>query len=238
MKSSQSSIPVEKLKFWYDVYASLPTTGNVEDDLAYATDTELVYRWTSGAWVAVTNPKTLAAANIPNLPATKITSLTFDAARIPRLDKTKLEATANKLLVGAGVGNNLTEIDIPSPALYAGDDVLQASADTERTEAGQTYIKKKEITIGAASTLRIKFDLKNSVGAGGRYAQGRVYKNGAAVGTEMLEDGASYVTYSEDIAGWVKGDLCQLYLLESFSSYTAYCSNFRIYTQFGRVDTD
>lgn len=37
-----------------DVYASLPTTNVLEEDLAYATDTERMYRWNGSAWEAIT----------------------------------------------------------------------------------------------------------------------------------------------------------------------------------------
>lgn len=37
-----------------DTYANLPTTGVSEEDLGYATDRKIFYRWSGAAWVAIT----------------------------------------------------------------------------------------------------------------------------------------------------------------------------------------
>lgn len=107
-------------------------------------------------------------------------------------------------------------------------DALEAFADLIANLSNQTtYTKAKEIKLARAGTYRIKFDLK---GSGDNTALGRVYKNGAAVGTVQSEDTGSYVTMSEDIAGWAAGDLCQVYIAQTSSDgYTIYVKNFRVY---------
>lgn len=87
---------------------------------------------------------------------------------------------------------------------------LQQSNDAEKTTTSLTYVKLKEIMCNDDYyTLRIKFDL---VGYGGNYyANGRIYKNGVAIGTEQLNTTTSYITYSEDLGPFVVGDLIQIY---------------------------
>jgi hypothetical protein len=121
-----------------------------------------------------------------------------------RITKAWMEWTADKLLKGAGTGANPTEIDVPVDVSATAGDELILSADTERFTALTSYTKLKEIRLGKAGTLRIKFD---AMGDGFR---ARIYRNGAAVGTERTLT-VSYQTFSEDISGWSVGDLCQLY---------------------------
>ena len=115
---------------------------------------------------------------------------------------------------------------------YLAGDILRAYADTEGT-APPTYVKKKEIVLDYGGTLRIKFDLRHDAGA---TAYGRIYRNGAAVGTERSTTSATYVTFSEDISGWSPGDLCQLYIKEA-SNPNADWRNFRLYSSaFSRLE--
>lgn len=111
-------------------------------------------------------------------------------------------------------------------ALAAGD-VLNIYADTERNSVGAaSWTMKKEIAIGHGGTLRIKFDLKtiNVV----NNAKAKIYKNGVAVGTEQSTNSNVYATYSEDLAGWLPGDLVQLYVYNAVANM-AYIRNFRLY---------
>ena len=127
---------------------------------------------------------------------------------------------------------------IPSINVIAAGDVPLAAYDTEYGPAiSAPYIRVREFMLGHYSgTYRIKFDLKTTSGAG-QDAYGRIYRNGAAVGTERHTDSAVYVTYSEDIAGWAAGDLLQLYAHAKDGLSNFYVQNFRIYGSIGEIVT-
>ncbi len=119
-------------------------------------------------------------------------------------------------LSGAGVG-----------ALTAGD-ILFVKSDGAANGNEEAFTKRKEIWIANDGTLRVKFDLRVTAG---KTAHGRVYKNGVAVGTDQTTTSASYVTFSEDIAGFANGDLVQLYAYiidPAGNLYTV--GNFRLYS--------
>ena len=59
-------------------------------------------------------------------------------------------------------------------------------------------------------------------------AYGRIYKNGAALGTERINNTTIYSTFSEDLE-FASGDLIQLYAKVSSVS-TAFISSFRVYS--------
>lgn len=110
---------------------------------------------------------------------------------------------------------------------YAAGDYLNsvsAQATTARAIDNLSYTKKKEIVLARGGTLRIKFDLTFSSGPAG--LRGRVYRNGSAVGTEQNIGTYTTTTFSEDIGGWVTGDLCQLYTYRVDSSDSGTVSNF------------
>jgi len=208
----------QKIRVFRATYANLPTTGVKEEDLGYATDRKVFYRWSGSAWEALTiYSDSGLAANIPS------------AASLP--DGSLYYETDTSLLkqVQSGVWVAITESVTPFPDATAGD-TLEAfgSADTTRLGTGDTYVKVKEIKLGRAGTFRIKFALRSI--SGGDTAYGLVYKNGAAVGTEQTVIGTIPVTKSEDISGWSAGDLCQLYLKHQFAQPNAEGKEFRIYT--------
>ncbi|GMR05297.1 MAG: hypothetical protein BMS9Abin24_097 [Thermodesulfobacteriota bacterium] len=123
-----------------------------------------------------------------------------------------------------------------SGLLYAaGDDVLVA-ADTARTESTGAYVKKKEIQMLRGGNLRVKFDLKSDNLS--KLAYGQIYKNGVAEGTLQSTNTTSYVTFTEDLAGWVTGDLVQLYVKIETPAFVAFVANFRICVSHGVVNID
>jgi hypothetical protein len=69
------------------------------------------------------------------------------------------------------------------------------SADTERTEASDTYVVKKEIQIRHGGQVNVSFACKYTNSQTG-YAQ--IYTNGTAIGTER-SCGVAYVYYDETI---------------------------------------
>jgi hypothetical protein len=94
----------------------------------------------------------------------------------------------------------------------------------ERTTVSAGYVKLKEIKIGRAGTYRIKFTAKgvNSTG------WAKIYKNGSPVGTERIPPNNNYTEYSEDISGWVVGDLVQVYGHGNGSTIWAYIKDLKL----------
>jgi hypothetical protein len=142
-------------------------------------------------------------------------------------EKTTLADADLFLIEDSAVGNAKKKVqrnNVLGLGSSAAGDIQQSSADTARASAGASYVKIKEIVVPRSGTLRIKFDLESS---GGGNTNGRIYKNGVAVGTVRTAVAAGYTTYSEDISGWTVGDLCQLYIQEAGAAGNA--RNFRIY---------
>lgn len=176
--------------------------------VAWATDEELLYYSNGSAWVAWPFINALAQSitgiktfgSIPVLPASNPT-------------------TINQAVRKAYVETNVT---------YA-DATLRNSNDTEKSTASQALTKIKEVSLGAAlGSCRIKFDLKSSIDP--TEVEGRIYKNGVAVGTLRTEAGNVYVTYSEDLTGFVSGDLIQIYARAAGGGgQSAYVQNMRFY---------
>ncbi len=102
---------------------------------------------------------------------------------------------------------------------------LLLSSDTEVSQSGASYVKKKELTATKSGTLRVKFDLKIAT-AGDAY--GIIRRNGVDVGTEQHVTSDTYATLSEDISGWAEGDLIQLWL-HSLDGVNAMAQNLRVY---------
>lgn len=100
-----------KVRVFSDTYANLPTTGVATEDMGYATDRKVLYRWSGAAWVALTvftNSGT--AANIPN------------AANLP--DGSLYYETDTSLLkqVQAGAWATITSTINRAYGSYSGDD--------------------------------------------------------------------------------------------------------------------
>lgn len=97
----------------------------------------------------------------------------------------------------------------PIPTLVAAASAnLRNSNDASKATASTTYVKVKEIKlVEPLAGVRIAFNANETEAAGTGYA--RIYKNGVAVGTER-NFGASQ-TFTEDLTGFVAGDLLQIY---------------------------
>ncbi|MCW4024927.1 MAG: hypothetical protein NWF01_07835 [Candidatus Bathyarchaeota archaeon] len=110
------------------------------------------------------------------------------------------------------------------------DDVLIADDSVVSKDTAE-YAKVKEINVGYLSgTLRIAFDSRDPSGAE-HWVHVRIYKNGVALGTERSQNGDWY-TYSEDLEGFAKGDLLQLYVKNSDAGFPVEVCNFRILGKF------
>lgn len=133
-------------------------------------------------------------------------------------------------LVAVNTGETALEFVSNNLTAQAGD-VLQASADTERSAASSTYTKVKEIQVPRNGTYRVKFDHQGQDGATDYRGKARIYKNGVAFGTERIT-GLTYTTYSEDLE-FSAGDLVQLYYARGTLGSTSNVKNFRIYESSG-----
>jgi len=104
------------------------------------------------------------------------------------------------------------------PPVAAGNQKISSNPG-EKTTTSTTYVKLKQTKIGRSGTYRIEFSLKT---LGSQYpAYGRIYRNGAAVGTERSVTGTNYVVFSQDIGGWSVGDYIEIWGRTSDASATA-----------------
>lgn len=101
---------------------------------------------------------------------------------------------------------------------------IRLSANTERTTSSATPTRVKRIIVNSSGICRVSFDLQFS----GGIAYGQVYRNGTAYGTQRSTTSRSYVTYTEDLAFRI-GDMIELYIWTSGSSYIALTRNFRVF---------
>ncbi len=110
--------------------------------------------------------------------------------------------------------------------IMSASDTSIKSADTLRSSTSATYVKVKEFQLGVQGTYRISFNLRS--GDANYAACGRIYRNGAAVGTERTC--TTLTAFSEDLAGWNPGDLCQLYIrIQAAGEGPASGDSFRLY---------
>jgi len=136
-------------------------------------------------------------------------------------------------------GTTLIVAGAIKPNIVANDDLL-LSADTERLTANLAYTLVKQITIQFGGTLRIKFDMHSESDGAGADVHGKVYRNSVAVGAERTRAFSTYGTFSEDIAGWKTGDICELYCNTINVAIDCIIRNFRIYGTIltGTITTD
>ncbi len=106
----------------------------------------------------------------------------------------------------------------------AAGDVVWLAADADVSTTSGAYVKMKEMVAPATGIYRIVFDLWETSAV--QTAYGRIYKNGAAFGTERSNQSTNPVTYTEDLA-FTAGDLVQLWAKNVTASNT-HVRNFRL----------
>ena len=124
------------------------------------------------------------------------------------------------------------DISLENKISYSPGNCIIQQITAEATIADNTSpTAVREVFLARRGTLRIDFDL-TSTGENGAF--GRIYRNGVAVGTSRLTYvTTSWITYSEDIAGWSAGDLCQLYFWTGdVAGTTASIRNFKLKNSF------
>ena len=93
----------------------------------------------------------------------------------------------------------------------------------EETTVNAAYTKLKTILIGLSGTYTVTFELKRTVAGS---ANGKVYKNGAAHGTERSENAGNWTGFTENLA-FTAGDLLQLYA-QAVGGATAHVQELRL----------
>jgi hypothetical protein len=117
---------------------------------------------------------------------------------------------SNLRIGGAGLGNS------------AGNTILLKWTGSASTYA-TSWTKVVEVICGDRGTFRILFQATISAYAVGK---ARIYRNGVAVGTERtLPSGGQWGSWEEDIAGWQKGDLLQIYAYTNNDTYPVTIGN-------------
>ena len=181
----------------------------------------------------------LPVANIPSsIPDSKLSTIST-AGKVSGAALTSLSSTPSgagrvpiaNLASGTPDGTKFVRDDgvlaVPPQAPdYAVGSFLLASSDSSLSIIDADYTKRKSIKIPRKGSLRIKFTLTTTFGS---TANGMIYRNGSAVGTERTENTNSTVEYSEDISGWSEQDEVQIYC-KSSGGGTASITNFRIYS--------
>lgn len=120
------------------------------------------------------------------------------------------QGSASTTLVNNGSGT-LTWATLPITTMQATSSANTiAAANTERSTSSTSYIKIKEFEIEVGGIYRFTWDLKSS--ANGVTANGRIYRNGVAVGTEKSEANGTYASQTDDVSGWTAGDNAELYI--------------------------
>ena len=112
------------------------------------------------------------------------------------------------------------------PPVAAGNQKISSNPD-EKTTTSTTYVKLKQTKIGRSGTYRIRFSLKMPITDYTAY--GRIYRNGAAVGTERSTTSTSYVVFSEDIGGWSVGDYIEIWGMATNADAGAYVTSLQLY---------
>lgn len=123
--------------------------------------------------------------------------------------------------------NKLKQVSGGSAEFEVGDIVIYKDA-VESSTTSSSFAKLKEAQTGKGGELRIKFDMQSGR-SDGNGVQGRIYRNGVAVGTTRYQTSTSFITYSEDISGWSAGDLIQIYGTGGTLRGPVIIKNFNIY---------
>jgi hypothetical protein len=152
-----------------------------------------------------------------NKPVVANLSNEITGAMIASAIKDPAAGTAGLRTLGTGANQALAgDTAMPFYAACHGDVVVASGG----------YVKCAEIKIKLAGTYRVSFVIHSDEGSMST-AWGRIYKNGAAVGTQRSTASASWVQFTENIS-FIADDLCQLYCYAANVSYPGAASGFRV----------
>lgn len=120
----------------------------------------------------------------------------------------------------------------PEEQTIAGGTLRHSNDPEHYASPYDVWVKVKEIKLNASyAGIRVKFDMRAQGVV--QLIYGRIYKNGAATGTERSQTSGT-VTYTEDLSNFLVNDLLQVYGKANSGGAGTFChlSNFRIYYDF------
>ncbi len=190
-----------------------------------------VYRKESGSadtgWVAIKAPATLPLSVANGGSGQDASSVAqgsifyFSATGVISI---LAPGTSGYSLITQGAGANPTYALIRTfPDYAAGTYQVIASNGNSVTAVGSSPTKVKEIILGRSGTLSTSF--KGTISGGNLPGNFQIYRNGSAVGTLRSLGGIGTATWTEDISGWNRGDLFQVYANYTGGATTLIVSN-------------
>jgi len=136
-------------------------------------------------------------------------------------------ATAGLRTLGTGATQAAAGNQAPPDGSVTGAKLVAAIAGNyqegvvgTRSTTSTSCVKVLEFYIPRPGAYRFKMKLQP--GWEGGIAYGRIYRNGGAVGTARSTTSQGGVVFSQDIAGWSVGNLCQLYLRTNNAASNSY----------------
>jgi hypothetical protein len=209
-----------------------------------------------------------AAAQIPNLDASKITSGVFAAARVaPDVLTTQGDilirgaagyerlgagtsgqflktqgAGANPVWAAGGVGDVQGKMILKGVVSVYKDNTgttIFIANDAEKSVLNVTvYTKLKEIKLVQTPDAALKIYFELKSSNVAYTAYAQIYRNGVAVGTERSTTSTTYVAFTETVSGWADGDLLQIYAHTSGSGAAVYVHYLRVLAAVKDISVD
>jgi hypothetical protein len=194
MNTELSIIP-QRTKVLYGTYAQIAvlTATLKKGDLGYASDRNVLYRWSGTALVAITISS--RHGNIANI---------GDPANYPESSLYQADDEEKLYMVVSAAWSNVSSIPVVTECILS--DTLRFSNDAEVNVGQMWYLPIKSTLLGEhLDKCRVKYDAKKTDGSS--VAKTNIYQNpGDNVKGTIHELTTSYQTFSEDFQlNWLKG---------------------------------
>ncbi len=131
---------------------------------------------------------------------------------------------AGQVLTSGGPSANVSWAS-PAAAYTSGSYLTFQLLNVVQSDAGNSFVKALEIIIPRGGSLTTTFFLSNGTAA--TTANGRIYRNGVAVGADHQDSTSAGTVYSDTTSGWTAGDLLQLYCHGDGNS--GFCGDVELY---------
>ena len=100
----------------------------------------------------------------------------------------------------------------------SGANIFFRSTEESTIVTSTVSIPAMQVGVSWGGTIRVRFDMKMSSAVGGGAAvNGQIFRNSSAVGTFRTTTSSSYISFTEDVAGWNRNDLLQINAYATFS---------------------